>query len=511
MTFQSILFQSLAQRKLAEQKAEPDFFVDLNLDQIVAGVTRNKQEYDLKPFFYTPLHDVDTICFRQEVMQDLENPHLISRIKSFAEAMREMRKKLALVEGSSYEHEQERWFLDAVDTYCDAVVQLAHDLSVVKERSLGLNRFHEYLTEYLDSEPFTFLLSQTKKIKQELSAIRYHLLINGINVQVSKCTGEPDYSAEIEETFINFNQGDSREYAFKFINSEKMNRVEAEILDLVVQLYPDLFLELASYCITHQSFRDEDIVTFDREIQFYVAYLEYTAALNKAELRFCYPQIVAGNKKVSSSQSFDLALADKLKRAGSSPICNDFYLQGSERIIVVSGPNQGGKTTFARTFGQLHYLASLGCPVPGSNGQLYLFDQLFTHFEKEESVVTLQGKLADDLVRMRTILDSATPKSIIIINEIFASTTVKDAIILSKKVAAMVMELDLFCVWVTFIDELASLGEQTVSMVSMVIPENPGQRTYKIVRQPANGLAYALVIAEKHQLTYEKIKERISS
>ncbi|MDR7542697.1 MAG: DNA mismatch repair protein MutS [Armatimonadota bacterium] len=508
MTRLSLLFPP-DQARLVLQPEPPPFFTDLLLDQVVNGVAAGREEYHLNPFFYTPLPSVRGVLFRQAVMKDLEDSMLFAQVADFASAMRTVRSHLALSREAYWQRQQERWFLDAVGLYCHAVSRLAEHLSAARLQSAGLLEFRRFLLAYASGPAFRQLRDEADRLRAALSSLRYATLIRGLLVEVRHHQGETDYSAEITHTFQRFRQTHSSGYQFTFPNSSNMNHVEAQVLDGVAALYPELFADLAAFRGAHGSFLEPAIEAFDREVQFYMAYLEYIAPMKRAGLNFCYPRIGDSSQRVYAHQCFDLALAARLVREGSLPVCNDFCLNDPERIIIVTGPNQGGKTTFARTFGQLHYLASLGCPVPAASARLSLPDRIFSHFERGEPVASPQGQLEHDVLRIHQILQAATASSVLVINEVFSSTTLRDALSLARQVISAISELDAFCVWVTFLDELASWSAKTVSMVATVTPDNPEVRTFKIVRRPADGLAYALTLARKHGLTYDAIRERV--
>jgi len=509
MPFYSVLFDSPEDRPQEDVIDPPSFFTDLNLNDVVEAIVAGKEEYNLKPFYYTHLTNANTIIYRQEVMRDLESEPVLSTIKLFADHMCVVRRYLKLKDSLYYNYHKKGWFLEAVSEYCKAVTSLSADLSNLQLISNGLLAFRSFLNTYTTSDDFKSLLAETEHLKERLASLKYSIIIKSNRVTVCDYEDQIDYSKEIERIFQKFRQGSVKDYTFKIRSTSGMNHVLANILDLVAKLNPQLFSDLDLYCSNHQTFLHPTIATFDREIQFYIAYLDYIANLRQAGLRFCYPAITNQKKEIFAYDTYDIALANKLVRKKSSIICNDFYLKENERILLISGPNQGGKTTFARTFGQLHYLATIGLPVPGSEAQLFTYDRLFTHFEKEEDIDNLRGKLQDELIRICDILRKATPNSIIVINEIFNSTTLMDALLLGKKIMEQIIQLDLLCVYVTFIDELAVLGDSIVSMMSTIVPGHPELRTFKIIRKPPDGLAYALSLADKYGLTYDRLKERI--
>jgi DNA mismatch repair protein MutS len=508
--FSSLLFADAGEQRGADYQQDQEFVSDLHLDQIIDAVAGEREDRDLLTgLFYQRVLDLDTLRYRHEVFTDLEDPLLLEALKRFASQMHQVRSHLAQLKQLQSACQRQAWVLDAATIYCAAIRALAAGVSDRPVRSRALTAFRDFVTGYVASHGFTDLADDAAARKQDLAQVTYLVRIRGGRVDVSRYEGEPDYSAEILSTFERFQQGAVKDYRIKYRTWPYTGHVGARILDLVARLFPGEFGALDDFCRRHAAFLDPLIAQFDRDLGFYLAYLDYIAPIRAAGLSFCLPELSADSKEIFAWDTFDLALAAKLTAGGGSVVSNEFHLSGQERILVVSGPNQGGKTTFSRTFGQLHHLARTGCPVPGSTARLFLADQVLTHFERVEDIANLSGKLEDDLFRIQRTLGVATPGSVIVMNEIFTSTTLSDARFLGGKVLEKVIELDLLCVYVTFIDELASLGPSVVSMASTIVPGNPSERTYKVVRKPADGLAYALALADKHRVTYDQLRERI--
>jgi DNA mismatch repair protein MutS len=484
--------------------------VDLSLGPVVDAILAGRREYALRPLFQEPLSDPDAVEFRHEVFRDLEMEDARTAVLAFAHEMRRVRRCLGMVQSRRYPFEQQRWLLDAAALYCSAVSALVDALAAVPLRSRGMRSARERLSAYAVSGPFRSLSTDVEVVLAGLSDVRYTVLIDGARVTVSRYDGQADYTAEVERTFARFREARSTDHLAKVVDSGAMDHIEARIADRVARLYPLEFHALAGFWQRHRDLVDVRVSTFDREVQFYLAVIEHVESLGRSGIAFCYPVVSTDPNLISAEAGVDVALAMRASTGGDPIVPNDFALRGSERILVVTGPNQGGKTTFARMIGQLHYLASLGIPVAARSATLLLADRVLTHFPRVEHVSSLRGRLENELLLARTVLGDATPRSLIVMNEIFGSTTLDDARALGSRILARIGQIGCPAVCVTFVDELSDLGPASVSMVAMVAPDDPSTRTFRIERAPADGRAYALALAEKYGLSYERLQNRIA-
>lgn len=486
---------------------KPDYFDDLNLDQFVDEViARSSHPEQTGAVLYSPLADTDVIRFRQGVFGDLAEPVLRERARRVVHLLSNVRRRLHLLAQTEDLHERQGWFLEAAATYCEAVDALADALGSGGVCSDGLTLLSDTLSRYRQSGAYADLTSEVSAQQETLGRIRYCVRIDGRKVEVSRYEDQADYSHEVEEVFHRFQLGAATDYRVNYRLPPALGRVGSQILTLVAALHPDEFESLALFCERHRDFPWEQVMVLEGELDFYLSYLDRIDGLISAGLPFCYPTITDADADEEAIGTFDIALASKLTAAGQSVVLNDFRLGGPERIFVVTGPNQGGKTTFGRTFGQLHHLASLGCPVPGASATLGRHDRIFTHFQRDEAGAEPRGRLEDDLKRIRHVLENATAHSVIVINEAFASTTLDDGRFLGTEILHRLIARRARGVYVTFVDELASIAPQVVSVVSTVAADDPARRTFKLVRAPANGIAYAVALAEKYDLTYEQLK-----
>lgn len=482
---------------------------DLNIGTVIGAVV-GADEYGVRGWFERPVRDAEVVRYRQEVFADLMDDGVRGVFEIFAGDLRVVRKRLEWLGRQQHPRQRERWLVGAAAEYVEAVRRLAEGLEVLSLESRGLRGWREFVSAYASGDEFGRLAGDVGRVQRGLDAVRYGLRIVGRSLEVGPAGEEADYGAGIAELFSRFGTGapgPAREPA----EWDEMAQMEEQILDRVAVLNPDAFGQMREFAEKYQEFADAEVLRFDREIQFYLTYLTFGRRVCGATRAMCLPELTSRHDEIRAEGMFDPALLTRRGRGADTVVCNDFRLSGPERVLVVTGPNQGGKTTFARAFGQLMYFTALGCPVPARHARLPLADRMFTHFERAEQATDPDGRLADELVRIREVLEQATADSVIILNESFSSTSTADAVRISGDVLERIIERGSIAVWVTFFDELARGGPATVSMVAATDPDDPGRRTFSIERRAADGNAHAVMLAERFGLTYDRVTARITS
>jgi DNA mismatch repair ATPase MutS len=505
MGFESILGINKIEQIEPEDIVMPGFFYDLNLDQVVKDIMDKQKLYDLRRYYYEKAQPED-INYRLEVMKDLDNDRVYKSIADFALGMRKAKEYLGNISQSQMEEQKQKWKLDCAFSYVKSVLKLHKELEQESLQSQGFVTFLEWLGAYIQSNGFVELRNSTEQLMSEFNKMTFHIQVKRDRIIINQGTLEEDYCKQLQDTFQKQSEVEHYYQANPF-GTIALSALEGAILEVLKKPFAETFGELKEFDGKFHDFIDGMLSDFEVESQFYVAFRLYREEMKEMKYHFCYPKL--SEKDFTILEGYDLALARKNAVKKKEVVYNDCIYRKGEQFLVITGPNQGGKTTFARALGQILYFGMTGLMVPASKAVFPMFDSIYTHFATEESMETGAGKLKEELIRVKHLMDKVTRNSFVIINEIFTSATSYDAYIMGKRVIDYFMKADCLGVYVTHIHELTKGDERIVSLVASLLSEESSIRTFKLERRPADGRSFSNTIVEKYHMTYEEIKERL--
>ena len=255
------------------------------------------------------------------------------------------------------------------------------------------------------------------------------------------------------------------------------------------------------------------LTTLAGELAFYLGALRLWRQLEAAGLPVCLPEITPANERAGelrATYSIDLALR---KTGNSEIIPNDSFFTPETPIMLVMGPNSGGKTTYARAIAQAQVMFQAGLFVAAEYARLSPVEAVLSHFATVERPGGSGGRLAEELERVAQLFKHSTATCLLIFNEPFSSTDPHSARLIARDVFAGLRFIRARTIYITHLHDLAAdlvpTGDEADGVVcvaaqSVVTEGNDGTPTYRIERGRPNVSAHALALA--HQFGLDRVQ-----
>ena len=479
----------------------PVFYEHLNLDGIIEKIYGRNIFLQMEDVLTHLLVSKSTVSYRQGIMKDFEEYGCYKAFLNFRNSLKEVHQTIHYSQETKSMLQSDSYYLKAICLYSQAVLEWKNFYSQYDVTSEGLNRLKHLLIDYTEGEQFLALEKQAKDLKLQMEKITYQLEIGEkqMKVRLGKCS--QNYTQVLAEKVQKLVAHDTS-YLTNLSVGIEVNKLETQIIEILKREYEDLFQACHDFVQKNRKFIAGFIKDIEDEMMFYIGFLDYMNALKKKGFTFCYPQI-SEDKDMDIQGMYDLSLAVK-KQSSNEVIDNDIKIERDEKGAFITGANQGGKTTFIRGLGQMAYFTALGLPVAAQSAVLPLYERIYTHFPEAENQYTNNGKLKEELIHLESMLESVHDKSLVLMNELFSSTTMKDGYEMGKRTIAKltVVGATVFCV-----THIMSLAQEDLGLVSLVAEINEDKGTYKISRSPVDGYAHTNSLIKKYHLSYEEVKE----
>jgi len=430
-----------------------------------------------------PLKDAKKIKERQNILRDFtEFPDIAPKMKALCDDIKKNKCQSADGEG-----DPKRRLADYQGILYKSM-QISHELaSQLKHRNLKSDSLKE-LRDQLDCR------EKIDKVKERADRIVRLCLNENISLKLGYGSAFKFKSAGLysgadknkkdprENSIFRIFQSktpQSEDFSGSFYYNENF-LIEAEvegekgILPLAAPYAAGLLAELNRHILSF-------CASLSKQLSFYIGCMEIIRFMEYKNIKTVYPEFTSQKSiNFNNLHDFGLLLYKTEEYEENIPVSNDLEDSGTP-VHLISGANQGGKTTFLKSVGTAQLFAQAGLKVPAGKYECPVFNNFFSHFPKDEDEDLNFGKLAEELTRIKKDIRRIADNSLVLLNESFATTTETEGFeIASDFLRALCASSKIF--FVTHNHQLLKKRHEIGGIKSLITAEggSPAERTYKI-------------------------------
>lgn len=421
------------------------------------------------------LTDPDAIGYRQDVLRDcLDHPDVVRQMYDLAvQAITEEKKHYF---GIFYTRSPDAILhrsVEVLDGFLDILLKLRQlaEENVAQVRSDGFRTMFAMLSRELDDAYFETVKEHLRQLRFKqgvLSSAELGLGVKGVRYVLRKPFRQTwrDRLTIVDRDSFSFQIPDRDEAgarALEELRGRGVNLVAnalAQSTDHILSFFTMLRVELG----------------------FYVGCVNLRDQLQARGEPICFPTpSPSGTPHLSCEGLYDVCLSLTLTHRRT--VGNDVAADGRS-LVMVTGANQGGKSTFLRSVGLAQLMTQCGMFVGATAFRADLRDGVFTHFKREEDATMRSGKLDEELRRASAIADHIHPNSLLLFNESFAATNEREGSEIARQIVRAMLEAGVKVVFVTHMFDLARSFHDKARDTDLFLRaerRSDGTRTFRMV------------------------------
>jgi DNA mismatch repair ATPase MutS len=421
------------------------------------------------------LDEPDTIRYRQEILQDcLRHPDVIRRIYNIPIQSTENKHKRWMGVFSRYPS----GILSGAREMLEMFVSLLRELKQIADEhasqfeSRGFQRFFAMIRQELDDDYFAVVDQHLKELKFNRGVV--------ISAELGRANEGTNYilrrPKDSDQNWLERFLGPKPQtYSYTLHPRDDAGaRALGELRDTGVNRVANAVAQSADHI-------DSFLKMLQVELAFFIGCLNLAEQLEQLEEPFCFPQPAPDNeRRLTFTGLYDVSLALTMKQ---NVVGNDLNADDKD-LVIITGANQGGKSTFLRSIGLTQLMMQCGMFVAALSYCANICEGLFTHYKREEDTSMESGKFDEELSRMSEIVDHISANSMVLFNESFAATNEREGSEIARQISRALLDMHIKVVYVTHLYELA-IGFYEDQMENAIFlraeRKADGSRTFKLI------------------------------